>query len=126
MNQSTLKRIEEFSRITPSMQSTFNEVVEDWLPELPPLTILFSTMGESFINEFNSIESQQNKMVFDAIEAMLKGNDEELNIGASTGFLESIATKPNFSKVAKAMLGEESRSFLIAWNQFMGVQDQDL
>jgi hypothetical protein len=126
MNQSTLKKIEEFSRITLSMQSAFNEVIDDWSPELPPLTILFSAIGDSFIDEFSSLESQQKEAVFDAVEAMLKGNDEELNIGASTGFLESIASKPSFSKSAKTMLGEESRSFLRAWNQFMEVQDEDL
>ena len=126
MNQITLDKIKNFSNITPSMQLSFRKIVEDWSPELPPLTILFSGLGNSFIDNFESLSNKQRRMVFEAIEAMLKGKDEELNIGASTGFLEAIAVKPSFSRMTKEMLGEESCSFLKAWNQFMGIQDNDL
>jgi hypothetical protein len=126
MNQRTLKKIEDFAEIAPSMHLTFKKVVEEWSPELPPLTILFSEIGHSFISTFELTEHQKNKAVFDAVESMLKGDDEDLNIGASTGFLEAIAQKDTFTKVVKTMLGEESRSFIESWNEFAGIQDQDL
>lgn len=126
MDQYTLKKIEDFSEITPSMKSAFKKVVEEWAPELPPLTILFSEIGNSFISTFELTEYQKNKEVVDAVESMLKGKDENLNIGASTGFLETIAGKDSFTKAVKIMLGDESRSFIKSWNEFIGIQDQDL
>jgi predicted MPP superfamily phosphohydrolase len=126
MDQYTLEKIEEFSKLTPFMQLAFNKVVDEWSPELPPLTILFSEIGTLFINTFDLTENQTNKAVFNAVEAMLKGKDEKLNIGASTGFLEAIATKDSFTKSAKTMLGEESRTFLKSWTKFMDIQDKDL
>jgi hypothetical protein len=126
MNRSTLKEIERFSIITPAMQSTFNKVVDEWSPEIPPLTIIFAALGDSFIDSFQSIEVKNAEMVFEKIEAMLTGENEELNIGASTGFLEAIEAKTSFSKEAKLMLGKESRSFLRSWREFLGIQDDEL
>jgi hypothetical protein len=126
MDQHTLKTIENFAEMTPFMKLAFKKVVDEWAPEFPPLTILFSELGTSFIGTFELTENQKNKEVLDAVEAMLKGNDENLDIGASTGFLEAIAVKDSFTKAVKAMLGEESRSFLKSWNKLMGIRDQDL
>jgi hypothetical protein len=126
MNQSTLKKIEEFSGITPSMRLAFNEAVDEWLTEVPPLTTLFSSIANSFIDEFSLLERDKAMQVFEAIEGMLRGDDEELNIGASTGFLETISAKPNFSKAAKDMLGERSRASLKEWEGFLGINDDEL
>lgn len=126
MDAITLKKIEDFSKIASSMSSSFKTMINEWSPEIPPLTIMFAAMGNSFIDKFNENDSEENQKVFSAVETMLTGENEELNIGASTGFLEAIATKPGFDKTVKAMLGKESRSFLKSWNQFMGIQDKDL
>jgi hypothetical protein len=126
MNSLLLSKIEKFSTLTPEMQISFQRSLAYWDPEFPPLTTLFSTMANSFIDEFNSIDERESQIVFDAIEEMLEGEDQDLDIGASTGFLETIATKHNFSKKAKEMLGEKSRLFLQEWNQFTGVADYGL
>jgi hypothetical protein len=126
MDQYTLKKIEDFAEMTPSMQLAFRKVVGEWAPELPPITILFSEIANSFLDTFELTENKKNKEVLDAVELMLKGNNENLNIGASTGFLETIAGKNSFTKMVKAMLGEESRSFIKSWNGFVGIQDSDL
>jgi hypothetical protein len=64
--------------------------------------------------------------VLDAVESMLKGENEDLNVGASTGFLEAIIQTDSFTTAVKTMLGEESRFFIKSWNEFCGVQDPDL
>ena len=58
MDQSTLQEIEKFSKITSSMNSSFQKVVNEWAPEIPPLTILFAEIGESFISTFGENSSQ--------------------------------------------------------------------
>ncbi|NEQ42446.1 MAG: hypothetical protein F6K00_02340 [Leptolyngbya sp. SIOISBB] len=125
MDEITLKKIEKFSRITPSMHLAFERVVDDWSPEIPPLTILFAEIGDSFVRDFKAIDDRESQAVFNAIETMLTGKDEALNVGASTGFLEAIAVKPEFDKKAKSMLGEESKKFLHAWLQFMNSPNLD-
>jgi hypothetical protein len=52
MDPCTLKKIENFAKMTPSMHSTFKKVVEEWAPELPTLTVVFADVGHSFISTF--------------------------------------------------------------------------
>lgn len=126
MNDLLLSRIENFSILTPEIQVSFQKSLAYWNPEFPPLTILFSAMANSFIDEFDSIDEEVSKMVFEAIENMLEGEHPDLDIGASTGFLEAIVVNQNFSKKAKQMLGRKSRLFLKEWNKFTNVTDYDL
>jgi hypothetical protein len=126
MDLDTLKKIEDFANIIPSMEIVFRDVVNYWSPEMPPLTILFSELGDTLMGEFDSLSIQKSQMIFEAIEAMLEGENEQLDLGATTGFLEQIASSPNFTPAVKSMLGRKSRAFLRDWNNFLGIQDQDL
>lgn len=89
MNKQSVQFIEQLAAKAPQLQSTYNETVEYWKPEVPPVTIAFAELGQSVFANADVLGSEVFAQIMDMIEMGVASDDDELSTAVATGFIES-------------------------------------
>lgn len=101
----------------------YDEDIDFWSPDLPPLTLLFSSLGNEFITSFEKIdETYYDEIFLDIEKYMLMDDENEVSNAVATGFLEGIVNlsgphKTNWELIECRLLNS-SKKYAHAWLNF--------
>ncbi|MFA5490909.1 MAG: hypothetical protein WC284_17145 [Candidimonas sp.] len=119
MNNVSRKFIDRLVAVSPTLSSAFNETVEYWEPETPPVTIAFAELGQSVFENFETLGPARIQEIMAMIEEGIASDDDELSTAVATGFIEAVVGQA--SKVEGDLervlptFGRLSRSHAEAW-----------
>lgn len=74
------------------IQSAYQEVLEDWEPEEPPVTTLFAALGDRIAEDYVSTDIETNRCIFSLIEQAMESSDQYLVTAVATGLIEALVT----------------------------------
>jgi len=99
------------------------EVTErDWGGDVP-IALLFSNLGIAIADHYDELSREEQFLVFDVIERGMNAPNTVLRTAVATGLLEAISSRASKDQVLANMLGanlgEASRKYLIAWEQWV-------
>lgn len=106
-----------------TFKNKYDEDLDFWSPELPPLTLLFTSLGNEFISSFEEIDQNDYDEIFIDIEKyMLMDDENDVSNAVATGFLEGIVNlsgphKNNWELIESRLL-ESSKKYAQAWLDF--------
>jgi hypothetical protein len=107
-----------------NLRIAHNQVVADWSPDAPPLTLVFSILGRRLCSHAEATSEQEWKQVFTIVDQLIKVGDESVKDAVTTGMLEAMlaeasAGRCDFSRFAR-YLGAETKAYCRAWECFTG------
>lgn len=79
--------------ISGGLHASYQEVLDEWQPEEPPVTTTFAALGYRIAEDFSSADIDVNRRVFSLIEEAMGSNNQELITAVATGLIEALATR---------------------------------
>lgn len=105
----------------PLVKSSIDDAIGMWGSDIP-ITVLFSNIGKGIACHFELLSVAERKYVFETIEAGMTMGDEASLAAIATGLLEALylsaSNDGRLWKQIDAQLGEKSKGYLSAWNQW--------
>jgi hypothetical protein len=106
------------------------KLVADWSPDVPPLTIVFSTFGRSLCTNAPTSTEAELAETFAAIEDLVTQGNEKVKDAVATGMLEAMLAesspgKFDMSKIV-SFLGPETKAYCRSWDTFTGIKTPGL
>lgn len=99
--------------------------VDDWFPDRPPNTLIFSSVGRSLSKIIDVSSSNEVSKLFIDIEFLLNEGDDHVVNGVATGLLEAIASESSLERIdickVAPFFGERTKKYLLAWDKWTGV-----
>ena len=101
------------------VQAAYQEVLDEWQPEAPPVTTLFAALGDRIAEDFGSAGVDANRRLFSLIEQAMESPDQGLVTAVATGLIEALVTRAVQSaglwNEMAPLLGPRSRHHAEAW-----------
>jgi uncharacterized protein (DUF433 family) len=72
------------------LQVAYLDVVAQWRPDEPPITILFGAFGDRIADDFDSYGVDTNREIFSLIEKAMESGDLLLTTAVATGLVEAL------------------------------------
>ncbi|GLS05441.1 hypothetical protein GCM10007860_25940 [Chitiniphilus shinanonensis] len=122
MHEDCYQFLEKIAVGDEGMQETIGSVFDYWLPDDPPLTMLFSEVGEKIVDELFEVGWLNDQERFFLIEKAMNDADGYLKTAVATGLIEAMLSRASryengLSEILK-MLGQKSRKHADAWLNF--------
>jgi hypothetical protein len=117
-----LRFIDALAGQSPTLRSAYQETVDYWQPDEPPVTTLFAALGVRIAEAFDDVGMDAHRQTFRLIEAAMTSGDDRLVTAVATGLLEGMIGAAGrqeglWPRIAP-MLGERSRRHAEAWLSF--------
>jgi len=104
------------------LRAVYQESVEYWAPDVPPITIILGELGRQIVDGLNDVEPEVNRRIFQLIEAAMKSADGDLQTAVASGLIEAIVTRTDQDEhvweIVSSMLGELSRKHAESWKSW--------
>ena len=118
-----MMRCEDFvallAEVSSGVGAAYQEVLDEWRPEDPPVTTLFAALGDRIAEDFGSCGVDTNRRVFSLIEQAMESSDQTLVTAVATGLIEALVTRAARSeglwKQMAPLLGPRSLHHAQAW-----------
>lgn len=108
----------------PQLSKEYDETISDWIPNTPPILILLASLGRGLADL--NLTDDILKKVLEVIECGVKSENNILSTATTTGLLEAfyfrVENNQNIKQKVLELLGENSKKYIIALNEFHGVQ----
>lgn len=105
--------------ISGGVQAAYQEVLDEWLPEEPPVTTLFAALGDRVAEDFDGAGVDTNRQIFLLIEKAMENGDSGLVAAVATGLIEALVTRAvrdeSLWKRMAPFLGPRSLHHAKAW-----------
>jgi len=92
-----MTRCEEFAALLAAasggVRAAYEEVLDEWRPEEPPVTTLFAALGDRIAEDFDSTGVDINRQMFSLIEAAMESGHQGLVTAVATGLIEALVTR---------------------------------
>ncbi|BGE88063.1 hypothetical protein Ms3S1_p21110 (plasmid) [Methylosinus sp. 3S-1] len=75
------------------VKAAYQETLDEWRPEEPPVTTLFAALGDRIAENFGSADVDTNRRLFSLIEQAMESSDQGLVTAVATGLIEALATR---------------------------------
>lgn len=75
------------------LQAAYQEILDEWQPEEPPVTTLFAALGDRIAEDFFSIDIGANRRIFSLIEQAMESSNQELVTAVATGLIEALVAR---------------------------------
>ena len=79
--------------ISRGVQAVHHEVLDDWQPQEPPITLLFAAIGHRIAEEFVDAGVETNRRLFSLIEQAMESGDQMLATAVATGLIEALSNR---------------------------------
>ena len=101
------------------VQVAYQEVLDGWRPDEPPVTTLFAALGYRIAEDFSNAGIDTNRRLFSLIEQAMESGDQRLVTAVATGLIEALVTRAVRSEYLwdemTLLLGPRSRHHVEAW-----------
>lgn len=108
----------------PQLSKEYDETISDWIPNTPPILILLASLGRGLADL--NLTDDILKKVLEVIEWGVKSENNILSTATTTGLLEAfyfrVENNQKIKQKVLELLGENSKKYIIALNEFHGVQ----
>ncbi|WP_447895911.1 DUF7674 family protein [Vreelandella sp. GE22] len=115
---------------TPGFEPVWQAHLEFWGNDIPGLSNDISKLSSYLIKNLHLISKDQRKEIFLLVESCLEKGDEMVKNAVATCLLENMLNAVSSERVEAHLfvdlLGEKSRNFCKAWDDFTGVHTQGL
>jgi len=105
-----------------SIKNEVKSCVDYWLPESPPIILLFSRVGKTLATQLSLLSYSEKQFIFQHIEAGICSEEDKLATAVATGLVESLvsASDENIElwKEIESNLQLESKKHALAWKNF--------
>jgi len=122
--------IELFLNKVPGFEPAWQAHLEFWGNDTPGLSNDISKLSSYLINNLHLMSSDKREEVFLLVESCLEEGDEMVKNAVATCLLENMINAVSSGRVEAhlfvGLLGEESRNFCKAWDDFTGTHTQGL
>lgn len=110
--------MEQILHEIPQLKKSYEDELNYWLPDKPPLTLLMSNLGREIINLRLDDETIKKFMV--NVEDGMNSNNEKLSNALATGLLETIFFNLSVESQDKFknLLGENSKKHINNLGEF--------
>jgi len=92
-----MTRCEEFAGLlaaaSSGVRAAYQDVLDEWRPEEPPVTTLFAALGDRIAEDFDSAGVDINRQIFSLIEDAMESGDQGLVTAVATGLIEALVTR---------------------------------
>lgn len=85
--------IEEFKIISIYIEQEIEACFSYWEPDIPPLTIIFASIGRTAFEYFEQITILNKKLFFELIEKGITSSNTQISNAVATGLLESLVNR---------------------------------
>lgn len=113
------KFIRLLSVASNGVQEAYQDVLDEWRPEEPPVTMLFAALGYRIADDFFCTNTDANLRIFSLIEQAVESGDQELLTAVTTGLIEALVTRAvqieGLWSQLVPMLGPRSLQHADAW-----------
>lgn len=121
MNEECQLFLDALIDISPRLKEAYNDTLDYWAPDTPPVTTMFAAFGEKIADDFATEDLGICIKIFEKIESAMCHGKEELVIAVATGLIEAIVGRlagdpEGWEAISKAM-GECSRKHAEIWMQ---------
>jgi hypothetical protein len=118
--------IEIMKTTSETLANTHIHLVQDWMPDDPPLTLVFSNMARSL----KTIEETSDKVglasIFHRLEQLMISGSEDVKAAVATGFLEAILDMISSGTLNRdaifSVIGSESMRYCKAYSAYLGTE----
>ena len=122
METSCSEFINKLVGLSVGLQETYNETVNYWSPEEPPITIAFGDLGCRIADDFEQFNEDVASRIFSLIETAMTHGDDALVTAVATGLIEAVVGRAGaqgrgLPRILRAF-GELSRIHAEAWLTF--------
>ena len=122
MKPSCLNFVNAFVDQSLDLKLAHQKMLDEWMPENPPLTILFGALGDQVIENLSGREEAANRRIFQLVETAMASDDEELRTAVATGLIEAVVTKTDGKEAlwqyALSLFGDLSKKHAEWWRGF--------
>lgn len=106
-------------KLSNGVREEYQEVHAEWLPEEPPITILYAALGHRIAEEFSHADVAATHQIFSLIEEAMQSSNENLITAVATGLIEALVTRAveieGLWEQIKPLLGPRSLRHANAW-----------
>ncbi|GAB1848684.1 hypothetical protein MyNCGM683_35600 [Achromobacter xylosoxidans] len=81
------------SVVSNRAQTAYQDVIDEWQPEEPPVTESFAALGYQIAEDCRCADTDANLRTFSLIEEAMESGDQELLTAVATGLIEALVTR---------------------------------
>ena len=112
------------SIVSDYFADTYKSLKAEWSPDVPPVTLVFASLGRAFCENANSVSHAELLDIMSAIEELITMGDTTVKNAVTTGFLEAILSESssgrfNVNSVSQCF-GPATMAYCKAWDEFTG------
>lgn len=111
------------------IEESHSQLVSSWLPDDPPVTIVFANIGRCLIHLYsNASAATPFRDLFGVIEELMIDGDESVQSAVATGLLEALLNEAAIRGTTDlvSLFGPNTRAYCQAWDSFTGVNTSGL
>ena len=122
MNVQTQEYLERLTRMAPALGDCVARLAASWAPESPPLTILFSEVGDAIASHLAQMPRDLQQKLFAEIERGISSQNDELRTALTTGLIEALVGRsdkqPELVAELELLFGARSLKHAREWRDF--------
>jgi hypothetical protein len=122
MNAPTQKCLQTLIGITPVIDRSVECLVSSWSPETPPVTVVFSQIGDAIADHLVQMPTDVQQALFAEIERGMCSQDVDLRTAVATGLIEALVGKsdkqPGLFAQLEKLFGPASTKHALEWQKF--------
>ena len=127
---SAYENARRLAALTEPTRKALQTLEIEWQPDLPPSTVAMGTVARTLAAGMDRTPRDQIRKLLDFVEKLLTKADSNTKDAVATGFLESLLGEASAGRldfaVIDALLGDESRNYCHAWDNFTGFRTKGL
>jgi len=111
-------------------RAAYKQLVEEWSPDAPPVTIIFSSLGRSFCSHSSMSSKLALMNICAVIEELMSRGDDAVQDAVATGMLEAMLAESSAGRFDMStltpFLGTHTKAYCRAWDEFTGIHTPGL
>jgi len=106
----------------------YGSLNEEWRPDVPPTTIVFSMLGRAFCRHANRTTEEQMVAIWKTVEELILNGDDAVKNAVATGFLEAVLSESSAGRCSISSVsghfGPATIAYCKAWDEFTGCKTE--
>jgi len=127
MNQLPSIKIDEavalFIGTSSRLGQAYRTLRAEWLPDSPPTTLVFSSLGRSICRSIESDPDEEKILLWSTVENLMERGDEAVKNALATGLLEAVLSAASGGLSITSItrrFGPTTMAYCRAWDEFTG------
>lgn len=111
-------------RTAQHLRIAHERLIDEWSPDAPPLTIVFSNLGRSICRYASILTKTELAELCTVVEDLITRGEENVKNAVATGTLEAMLAESSAGRfdisLVAGLLGPETKAYCRSWDAFTG------